>query len=59
MASRHRNVVNTQVALVAAAQLEYLLLLSGLDDMDDPACILFLTQTLQNQVVALRPFIIN
>ena len=52
MHSGHTDVVDTQVGVVASAQLELGLEGSRLDDVDDSAGVLFVTQTLQDQVVS-------
>jgi len=48
------NIVDAQVALVAAAQLENVFLGRGANDVDNARVVLLLRQTFQHHVVALR-----
>ena len=53
MAATDRNIIDPQVALVAAPELEHCLLRARPDYVDDPAVVLFLRKTFEDHVVAL------
>ena len=59
MAAANGDVVDPQVALVAAAQLEDLFLRSGSDNMNNSTGVLFLVQGLEHHVVASLLFVLN
>jgi hypothetical protein len=46
MTSRNRDIVDSEVTLVATAELEYILLGTWSDDVNDPAVVFLLAQAL-------------
>ena len=59
MASRHRDIVDTQVTLVATAQLKHGLARRRANYVDDSRVILLLGETFEHHVVALRLVVLD
>ena len=59
VAARDRDVVDSQIALVAAAQLEHSLVERGLDNVNDSGRVFLLTETFKNHIVALWSLILD
>ena len=59
VAPTNRNIIDAQIALMAAPELEDCLVGSGADDVNDARCVLFLGETLQHHVIALGLIVLN
>ena len=59
VAPTNRNIIDAQIALMAAPELEDCLVGSRADDVNDARCVLFLRETLQDHVIALRLIVLN
>ena len=59
MAAGHRNIVDSQVTLVSATQLEHCLRRRGSDDVDDTRRVFLLTERFEYHVVSLRFIILD
>lgn len=59
VAAGNRDVVNSEVALMATAKLEDISLRGGLDNMDDPRSVLLLVKRFEHHVVACLFFVLH
>ena len=59
MATRHRDIIDSQVRFMTTTQLEAVLLVSRSDDVYDSRSVLLLVETLQHQIVTFWSFIVN